>query len=282
MLKIILVIIALALTLLIVIPFIGNLFFNRKVGSEIEELFKQNKTEPPKVITEKDLEGLPEPVQRWLKQANVVGKERISTVRLKQKGLIRTTKKQPWMPAQAEQYFTVDNPGFIWKVKVKINSLLFLVGRDKYFKGKGNMLIKLLALINVANAEGKEIDQGTMLRYLGEIVWFPGAALNSYINWQAIDEHSARATMSYGEITASAVFRFDESGNVTEFSCKRYMTRNGHYSLEDYLAKLGTHKEFEGINIPTKGEASWRLADGDFTYYKLEIIDIEYNKPAPF
>ena len=282
MLKIILVIIALALTLLIVIPLIGNLFFNRKVGSEIEELFKQNRTEPPKAITEKDLEGLPEPVQRWLKQANVVGKERISTVRLKQKGLIRTTEKQPWMPAQAEQYFTVDNPGFIWKVKVKINPLLFLVGRDKYFKGKGNMLIKLLALINVANAEGKEINQGTMLRYLGEIVWFPSAALSNYINWQAIDDHSARATMSYGETTASAVFSFDESGNVTEFSCKRYMTRNGHYSLESYLVKLGAHKEFEGISVPAKGEASWKLANGDFTYYKFEATDLEYNKPTTF
>ncbi|WP_369017274.1 hypothetical protein QBE54_05870 [Thermatribacter velox] len=282
MIKIILAITGIALISLFVLSLVGSFFFKRGVVSEVQGLFGQKRTEKTEIVTEKDLEGLPEPVQRWLRQTNIVGRKKIFAVRLKQRGLIRTTEEQPWMSARAEQYFTVDNPGFLWKVRVKVNPFLFLVGRDKYFKGKGNMLIKLLAFINVVNAQGREIDQGTMLRYLGEIVWFPSAALNDYVEWQAIDDRSARAIMTYGGITAQAVFSFNENGDVVGFSCKRYMTRNGRYSLEDYSAKLEAHKEFEGIRVPTKGEVSWKLESGDFTYYKLEITDLEYNQPVAF
>lgn len=280
--KIILIIIGSTFISLIILSLAGNFLFNIKVAGEVKKLFEQKRTGKAEIVTEQDLEGLPEPVQKWLKQANIVGREKTFAVRLRQKGLIRTTEKQPWMLAQAEQYFTVDRPGFVWKVRVKVNLFLFLVSRDKYFEGKGNMLIKLLAFINVVNARGKEIDQGTMLRYLGEIVWFPSAALSDYIEWQAIDDYSARATMTYGGITAQTVFSFDESGDVVGFSCKRYMTRNRRYSLEDYSAKLEAHKTFEGIRIPAKGEVGWKLESGDFTYYKLEITDLGYNQPAVF
>ena len=51
-------------------------------------------------------------------------------------------------------------------------------------------------LVNV-DAKGKEIDQGALLRYLGEIVWVPSAALSDYITWEEMDSTTARATMSY-------------------------------------------------------------------------------------
>ena len=53
-----------------------------------------------------------------------------------------------------------------------------------------------LWLVNV-DAKGKEIDQGALLRYLGEIVWVPSAALSDYITWEEMDSTTARATMSY-------------------------------------------------------------------------------------
>jgi len=257
---------------------IGNITFNEKVKNEIGELFK-SKEIIPEVVTETDIEGLPEPVQKWLKNSQIIGKERIFAVRLKQKGLIRTKEGQPWMPAEAEQYFTIDEPGFIWKTKVKMAPLLYLVGRDKYYEGKGDMLIKFIALITVVDARGKEIDQGTMVRYLGETVWFPTAVLSNYIEWESIDSNSARATMSYKGVTASAVFKFNENDEVISFVCKRYMTVDDQYSLENYSVNLKDYKELDGIRIPTKGEAVWNLKTGDFSVYQCEITEIEYNKP---
>lgn len=279
MIKIALIILGVIVVLIASSITISNITFNQKVRNKVEELFKKIKETKPEIGTETDVEELPEPVQKWLRNSQIIGKEKIFTVRLKQKGLIRTKEGQPWMPAEAEQYFTIDEPGFLWKTKVKMVPLLYLVGRDKYYEGKGNMLIKFMGLITVVNARGKEIDQGTMLRYLGETVWFPAAALSNYIRWESIDSNSARATMSYGGVTASAVFKFNEKGEVISFVCKRYMTVDGQYILESYSVHLRGYKQLNGIRIPTKGEAVWNLKTGDFSVYQFEITEVEYNKP---
>jgi len=282
MIKIVLIIFGVIILVIASSITIGNITFNKKVKNEIEELFRKSKETKPEVVTEEDIEELPEPVQKWLKNSQVVGKAKILAVRLKQKGLIRIKEGQSWMPTEAEQYFTIDEPGFIWKTKVKMAPLLYFAGRDKYYEGKGNMLIKLLSLITVVNASGKEIDQSTLLRYLGETVWFPTAALSNYIKWEGIDSNSARATMSYGGVTASAVFKFNQKGEVINFVCKRYMTVNGHYVLENYSVHLKDYGELNGIRIPTKGEAVWNLKTGNFSYYQFEITEIEYNKPLVY
>ena len=68
-----------------------------------------------------------------------------------------------------------------------------------------------------------------MLRYLGEIVWVPSAALSDYITWEEMDSTTARATMSYEGITASGIFKFDENGAFVSFEAGRYYYRKEGY-----------------------------------------------------
>lgn len=268
--------------LVITVSFIANTQFNKKARKEVKELFNNNVQNKKETICKADLEGLPICVQKWLENSRVIGKERIRTVRLRQKAVMRMKEGQPWMPTEVEQYFTVDEPGFIWKAKIKAAPILHIVGRDKYYDGKGNMLIKILSFITVADARGKELDQGTLLRYLAESVWFPTAALSSYIEWEEIDLNSARATMSYRGITASGVFMFNEKGEVINFVAERYMELNGQYVMETWSTPMKDYKEFNGIRIPTKGEAIWHLETGDFIWYQAEIMETEYNKPVVY
>lgn len=278
----ILIILLIIIFLMLTVIFIASILFSQKVKVEVKELFKNYVENNNETISKADLQGLPLCVQRWLEYSQVIGKERIRTVRLKQKGAMRTKEGQPWMPAEAEQYFTIDEPGFIWKAKIKAAPLFYIVGRDKYYHGKGNMLIKILSLITVADARGKEMDQGSLLRYLAETVWFPNAALSSYIKWEEINSNSARATMSYGGETASGVFVFNEKGEVIYFVTERYMELNGQYVMETWSTPMKDYKEFNGIKIPAKGEAIWKLKTGDFSYYQVEITEIEYNKPVVY
>ncbi|WP_243450400.1 DUF6544 family protein [Desulfosporosinus sp. Sb-LF] len=266
----------------LIVTFVANSLFTKKVESEVEALFANHKQQEKGLVSKAELVGLPSPVQKWLEYSQLVGKERISTVRLKQVGSLRMKIEQPWMAEEAEQYFTTVEPGFIWKAKIKPARVLFIAGRDRYSNGQGNMLIRLLSLITVANGSGPEIDQGTMLRYLAETVWFPSAALSDYITWEAINETSARASMSYGGVTASGVFTFNEKGEAVNFTAKRYMDNNGKYSLETWSVSMRDYKVFEGIKIPTKGELTWKLQSGDFTWFNWEITDIEYNKPIAY
>ncbi|MTI81623.1 MAG: hypothetical protein FH758_12240 [Firmicutes bacterium] len=258
---------------------IANYQFNRNVKQEVAKLFSnlENKSD---VIKKEDLNTLPQSVKKWLEYSQVVGKEGIRTVRLKQQATMRLKPEDKrWMPTEAEQYFTVDKPGFIWKAKIKAAPFIPIVGRDKYHQGKGHMLIKILSLITVADSKGKEMDQGTLLRYLAETVWFPTAALNNYITWEEIDEHSAKATMSYGGVTASGVFTFNDKGEVVNFTADRYREINGKYEMTTWSVNVNEYKKLDGILIPTKGEAIWKLETGDFKWFEFHVTEIEYDKP---
>ncbi|MDW7675783.1 MAG: DUF6544 family protein [Bacillota bacterium] len=273
--------ILLIILLIVAVSLIANFHFNRKIKEEVNDFFSKIEFRE-EMIEETDLAGLPPSVQKWLQYSQVIGNERINAVRLKQNSEMKLKEDQAWMPVQVEQYFTVDEPGFIWKAKIKAAPLVHIVGRDKYEEGRGNMRIKVMSLIKVADATGAEMDQGTLLRYLAEIVWFPTAALSNYITWEEIDQKSALATMSYGGVTASGVFNFNQKGEVVSFTAERYGEFDGEYRIETWLVSMEGYKEFQGIMIPTKGQVTWKLEDGDFNWFKFDITDIEYNKPIAF
>lgn len=264
---------------IVIVTAVANYNFKRMVHDEIKLLTKETRIQPG-VITIEMLERLPKSVQAWLMHANVIGKEAIKTVHLKQKGIMRINADGKWMEVKAEQFFTVDYPGFIWFANVDAASLINLLGRDKYYDGRGHMLIKLFSIIPVANSKGPKIDQGTMLRYLAEIVWFPSAALSEYITWKEIGSQIAEATMEYQGVKASGIFKFDENGDVVSFEARRYYDRKDGATLENWLIEIekNGYKEFQGIRVPVKSAVTWKLHEGDFTWYKLQITDIEYNK----
>ncbi len=254
---------------------IGGLLFERKVTKDVEQMFAESYVKQNEVVTEEDLDGLPEPVQKWLQNSGFIGKEKITAVRLKQKGLIRMSEEQPWLPFEAEQYYTTSVPEFIWHATVKAGPFLLAKGIDRYQGGEGYMLIKLISLIKVVDVRGAEITQGTMVRYLNEIMWFPTAALNDYIHWEPIDSTSARAVMEYNGMSVSAIFYFSEDGDLVNFKAERYMDKSGQFEI--WATPIVGHHEFHGNRIPTKGEAVWELESGEFPYIKIEVIDIDYN-----
>jgi hypothetical protein len=282
--KVILVILSvlvLIVLLIVIISMIATYQFNRNVDKGVAAFYSsvENKHE---VIRQTDLEELPLPVQNWLQYSQVVGKERIVAARTKQDVTMRLKENQSWMKGQAEQYFRSDAPGFIFAIDIKMAPLLHIVGKDQYIDGKGNMLIKLLSLITVANGTGKEIDQGTLLRYLAETVLLPTAALSDTIQWEDIDSNSAKATMSYKGVTASGVFTFNEKGEVTNFVAQRYGDFDGVNRLETWSIDFKEYNEFNGFIVPSKGDVIWKLKTGDFHWYHFNIKEIEYNKLARY
>jgi hypothetical protein len=253
--------------------------FNRMVDRELASLLSVPPLEK-KVLTSEMIGGVPPVIRKWLERSNVVGKEIAGTVRLRQTGQMRSEPDGKWMAVEADQWFITGKPGFLWKAEVAAAPGISMVGRDKYVDGRGYLLIKALGWFAVADAKGVDVDQGTMLRYLAEICWFPAAAVSDYIRWREIDSLSAEATMSYSGVTASGIFRFDSSGDFRGFEARRYYHRETGSTLEDWLVQTEPdgYGEFEGVRVPVRSAATWKLKDGDFTWYKLQITDIRYNR----
>jgi hypothetical protein len=119
------------------------------------------------------------------------------------------------------------------------------------------------------------MDQGALLRYLNEAMWFPGAALSPYITWTELDANSAMATMSFAGVTASATFFFDAEGRPIDMIAERQDLARGQ--LETWPTPLLAYDEFQGVRIPSEGTGVWKYESGDFPYIELRITDLEVN-----
>ncbi len=253
--------------------------FNLKVKQEKKEVLLQSSPQDKTLITEENISNLPSPVQNWLKNSGIVVKEKIRTAYLKQSGLMRLKPNQEkWIKVEAEQYIT-NNPSFIWKANLSMIPLINVVGRDLYLHGQGSMKIKIASIIPVVNVSNNDkLNQATLQRYLGEIVWFPSAAISPYISWEEIDDLSAKATMTFNDVSGDAVFHFNEKGDLDKFTAQRYYETDESAELKEWIAEVKETNIVNGVRIPTKLEISWVLDTGVFTWYKFEVFDIEYNQ----
>lgn len=267
------------LILFISIASFGYHNFQNLVQQETKYLLSQNKTIEEKVINENDINDLPETVRQWLRNSGAIGRPFINVGKVTQEAEMQMKPDQKnWLSATAIQYTTIDNPAFIWTVNVKMNRLLNFQGRDKFANGKGEMLIKLNSLINVVNEQGEKLDEGTLQRYLGEMVWFPSLALSPYITWEQLDDTSAKATMTYEGTTGSGTFYFNTNGDVTKFSALRYKGNEEGANRHEWIMNISEYKTFEGIKVPAVMSSTWKLDEGDWTWLKLEVKDIQYNE----
>lgn len=270
--------------LIMIVPVLlalGASRFDARVDREVLSLF-EGANGSTATVTESDLEALPAPVSRWLERTGVIGASRVRTTRLKQSGLMRTEPEGAWLPAEARQYFSIDPPAFSWRVHVTMMKVLPIEGRDAYVDGRGHMLITLGGLVPFVDGRGDEIDQGTLLRFLGEIMWTPTAALTPFVEWAPIDATHARATMRHGGISADGIFSFDEEGRMVSMEARRFMGSGKGAVLTDWFAEVTAWQRFHGIELPSEGQVSWRLPEGEFTYDQWTITELDFDPPGPY
>lgn len=263
----------------------SNIFFvaGTRLGREIEKVLTQHQQQKPVIVTEEMLQKLPDPVKRYLEYTGVVGKPMVQTVRLKQVGKIRKDTTQPWMNFEAKQYYSVSSPAFVWIAYMKIFGLPLIRVRDYYMEGRGNILVKALSLFTVADSGGEKMNQGAMMRYLNEMMWFPSAYLGKNISFESIDASSARVTLRDMGKSVTATMYFDGEGRLTNFIAPRYRDMgNGRFELENWSTPIREYGEFEGLRLPIKGAGVWNLREGDLEYIDVTITDFKYNPEGPY
>lgn len=228
-------------------------------------------------ITDGMLRSLPEPVRRYMRYTGVVGKRRIDSVRLKQIGRFRPGPERPWMSMRAEQYFTTDPPGFVWNAGFRSAGLPLLRARDVYNGGAGHMRARLAGLVTLFDVRGEKLDQGAMLRYLSEMLWFPTSFLGDNITWHSIDDRSAGVTFEdRGRCVCGRMF-FDDIGRPVDFTARRHRAVGDEFSLDSWSTPISGYACLAGLNLPVRAQAVWHLPSGDLPYADLEITEIHYD-----
>ena len=258
---------------------IGRRRLEHRIDAEIEGLLESGRVGVRAPVSADDLAALPEPVQRWMRWAGVVGGQIPSTVRLKQEGELRVG-DGGWLPFTAEQYYSTAPPAFVWKADIRMGPGVRIIGKDSYLDGRGALEMRVLGVVPVARDSGPEMDAADLLRFLNEMMWFPAGALIPEITWEPVDDVSARATMSYGGASGTATFYFDLDGRVTNMVADR-LDRD-HGSVVPWSTPIAAHGEFDGVRVPTVGEALYARPEGDFPYIRLTVTDVDYDVPQRY
>lgn len=230
-----------------------------------------------RLVTEDDLAGLPAPVARSLRYSGVVGGPVPHGVSLTQTGQIRSAEDKPWMRFTASETYSVAEPAFEWSAALRIGGLKLGKAVDTLSAGRGRIHVRLVGLIDVVDATGPEMNQGALMRWLNETIWFPQVWATGLITWEPVDETSAVASLESHGLGVTAEFRFDSTGRVVDFVADRYREVEGEYHLTRWSTPITGYSSFEGIELPSVGSAVWALPNHDLEYIRITVNTIDHH-----
>jgi len=242
------------------------------------KLINEQQTIKPKIYDQKEIEGLPEPVQRFFKTVLKDGQAIVAAVKLSQQGLFNLNEiEDKWSPFTATQLVTTQRLGFDWDARIQMAPGVNAFVHDTYLLGEGNLHASLLGLFTVAKIHSTpEANQGELLRFFAEATWYPTALLPSQgVRWEAIDDTSARATLTDGATTVSLVFQFNAEGAIATMRAEaRYRDK---LTAMPWRGRFWEYSVRNGMLIPLEGEVGWEYPEGTRLYFKGRTTEINYE-----
>lgn len=247
----------------------------------IEELWHKTGDETVITYQPEQLKGLPPPVQRYLQKVLPVGMPRAQHILLEQHGIFNTGNVSPqWMPLKATSHIATMPPGMIWEARLSLLPPLNIRVIDHYLHGRGALSGTILGVIPMIDAPpSPELDQGELITWLAEAVWYPTALLpQKGLTWDPIDQHSARATIDDGYNSVSLVFRFNNLDEVTSVHTDaRARLVKGSYQMTPWSCHFRKYVKMGGALVPQEGEVVWHLPHRDLPYMRVRIDSLEIN-----
>lgn len=226
-----------------------------------------------KVFSSAELEGLPEPVRRYLRTAIAPGTPLAVCARLRMRGRIKVGR---WLPFSARQ---VLNPheGFIWSAR----AAGVIAGSDRYFDGAGAMDWKLAGVVTVAHADGPDVSQSAAGRAGGEGIWVPTALLPRFgVTWSAADEVHVTARLHLGPTPVEINLDLDPGGRIRSVVFDRWGEPDGtkSWAWHPFGGEITGYRSFGGLTVPSAGRFGWhfgtdRWAAGEF--FRCEITSLQ-------
>ncbi|MEG3985748.1 hypothetical protein QUA13_01105 [Microcoleus sp. S28C3] len=242
------------------------------------KLTNGRRTIKPKIYDPKEIEGLPEPVQRFFRTVIKDGQAIVAAVKLSQQGLFNMSETEnKWSPFTATQFVITQRLGFDWDARIQMAPGVNAFVHDTYLLGEGSLHASLLGLFTVAKIPSTpEANQGELLRFFAEAPWYPTALLPSQgVRWEAINDTSARATLTDGATTVSVVFQFNAEGTIDTFRTEaRYRDK---LTAMPWGGRFGEYSVRNGMLIPLEGEVGWEYPEGTRLYFKGRTTEISYE-----
>jgi len=228
-------------------------------------------TSPPTRYDARELEGLPAPVQRYFRAVLRDGQPIITAVTIDIAGSFNMSPTgEQWKPFTSHQRVVARRPGFLWDAKIAMLPGVTVRVVDSYIAGNGLLRATVQGLFTVAQQQGDgDIARGEFMRWFAEVLWYPTALLPSQgVRWEAVDDHSAHATMVDGPLSLTLLFRFNDAGLIGSF---RAEARGGMVGDKMVMAPWegiwSSYQVVDGVHVPCTGEVAWMRPEGRKPYF---------------
>ena len=229
----------------------------------------------------RELEGLPAPVQRFFRAALQDGQAIVSTVSVEHTGTFNMGENaEQWKPFTSQQRVVTRRPGFVWNARVMMLPGVPVNVHDAYVAGEGILHPAIFGLITLIDLRGTdEVAQGELMRWLAEAAWYPTALLPSQgVRWEAVDEHSARATLVDGTLSLTLLFRFNDEGLIdTARAEARGRTVGKAVVMTPWEGRFTNYAQRDGMRVPLTGEVAWLAPEGRKPYWRGTITSLRYE-----
>lgn len=221
------------------------------------------------IFREKDIAGLPIPVQKYFRYCGYIGTPKMSYSKVVYKDVdFWFGKDKPMIKINYTQYNFVNKPNRIAYIDSSMYGIPF-EGFDSYIDGAGSMKGVIAKLFPLFHQTGATMDKSSLVTFLSESLIVPNAVLQDYIDWEAIDDLHAKAVISYYGISTCGIFTFNEKGEMQSFSTedREATSTDGKSEKVKWSVVYGDYKEINGIKKPTVFQAIWNYDDGDLIYF---------------
>jgi hypothetical protein len=144
------------------------------------------------------------------------------------------------------------------------------------------MLVKLMNLFKITDAQGPEMDAAELVTILAEAVIYPTYFLQNYISCQLINVNTIKGVINNNGIKATGVFYFNAFGEFIAFETfDRYYSSKGKFHRTRWTVHVDGYTEQNGIRFPEKFRAVWHLPEGEYEYFIGTIGRIDWNADNP-
>jgi len=228
-----------------------------------------------------ELEGLPAPVQRYFRTALTAGQPIVTAATIEHVGEFNMGEAQDnWKPFTSRQRIVTTRPGFVWNARIAFVPGLAVRVHDAYVAGAGRLHAAVEGLFTVADLQGTpDLAEGELMRFFAEAAWVPTALLPSQgVRWEAVDEHSARATLKDGAVSVTLTFGFAADGSMERVRAEaRGRTVAGRVLPTPWEGRWSGVQVQGGMRVPMVGEVAWVTPEGRKTYWRGTITSVGYE-----
>ncbi|SMX23839.1 DUF6544 family protein [Boseongicola aestuarii] len=227
------------------------------------------------------ISDLPEPARRYFSYTIATGTPLHTVAEIKMRGQFALGNKQDPknMPIEAKQILAAPF-GLVWKMSGG-SGLMRMSGSDS-----GSwMRFWISGIIPVVRLGGtRDHARSAFGRIIGEAaIWTPAALLPATGTvWEAVDDDTARFTVTFDDITQSVDITVDGEGKPTQVLFQRWSDANPDrvHQLQPFGGVLSEFREFQGFRLPTHVEAGNFFDSEDyFPFFIVDVTSLRFPSP---